>query len=794
MLHPLGPNQNPNGPSTWDQERSFSEVVDIDDLLGAIRRQWRVIALCVVAGLVLGIAYAVSAVPLFTAGTDILVDQSNAKLVEQLSEVGAPEASAPEIISQLEVLQSDNVILAVVDALELTKNALFMRVEGSLTDLLKSKLRGDSWPAVWTRSALSVIPGFSSWLEPAHAPPSQEEIRLDAMRRLQSNLSVSRVGDSFVLNVSFTSEDPALAATIANAVAEAYLADQLASKFGATQGAGAWFEQRVADMRRKTVDANAAVQRYRTEHGLFGSDDELLTDKQLSEVSSQLILAQADTAETEAKLGRIKAIIDSGQADALVSDALESSVIDDLRTRYLNASRLAAEVTASFGPDHAQAIKLRAEMQGYERQINEELRRIYESYKSDYEVAKSREDSLRSNLATATGMSAAANQMLAELSELELSAESYNKQYQALLERHEAALAQHSFPITEARIITPATVPPKSSYPKLKVVLALAGALGLAVGAAAGSYREIRDRSFRTGDQVRDDLRLDFFGFTPALARRDLARSRIVRSHDPRTVASTPSFAITHPLSTFSETLRSVKVAADIALNRKRPVIIGVVSILPGEGKSTIATNFAELLASQGSRTLLIDGDLRNPGLTRTLARHASVGLVECIGSELPVNDALLFNPASNLAVLPAVMTHRLPHTSEMLASPGMANVLSQACSAFEHIVIDLPPIAALVDARAIAPRIDAFLLVIQWGKTARQLVRRTLDAEPGIAGKCLGVVLNRVNLRKLALYQTYEPKDYYFDNAPRTRGSKKKGALGLCAGKTRRRQVSERE
>jgi succinoglycan biosynthesis transport protein ExoP len=739
----------------WDQDRPLSEVVDVDKLHAAIRRQWRVVASCVVAAVAMGLAYIATAVPLYTADTEILIDQSSAKIVEELSQVGATEATAPELISQVEILSSDNLAFAVVDALDLSNNPKFMQDGESITGWIKKSLRGDGPVASRLRGILEAVPPIAEWLKPGD-PPTPAALRLAAMWRLQSGLQVDRAGDSFVLNISFTAKDPELAAKIVDAVADAYLSDQITSKYAASRRANSWFEQHLQETRQSLMEANVAVQRYRAERGLVGARGELLSDQQVSEVSTQLILAQADTAQAKARLDRIQAIMNSDAAEALVSDALESGVISELRTAYLNAARQASDIVSAFGDDHPNAVRLRGEMQEYQRQIREELGRIAESYRSEYEVAKSRQDSLRANLEAATGASFSANRMLAELTDLEQTAEAYSELYRILLQRQQQAMRQQSFPVSEARIISPAIVPKEASHPKSTIILALAGTLGMMLGVMIAGYRELTDSSFRNGDQVRDDLGLDFFGFTPAISKQ----RRFGRNKELQTVAERPRFiTAAHASPLFTDTLRGAKVALDIALDRKRPMIVGVTSVLPGEGKTTIATTFAELLVGQGTKTLLIDGDLRTLGLTSTLPDNAAAGLFECITENVSLGAAVLQDSRTKLAVLPASSRRQVPHAGEVLASPGMASVLAQAARSYEYVVIDLPPITSVVDVRAIAGSVDAFVLVVEWGSTPRRLVRAALQAEPLIAARCVGSVLNRLDLSKLSLYRPYASK-----------------------------------
>jgi succinoglycan biosynthesis transport protein ExoP len=221
-------------------------------------------------------------------------------------------------------------------------------------------------------------------------------------------------------------------------------------------------------------------------------------------------------------------------------------------------------------------------------------------------------------------------------------------------------------------------------------------------------------------------------------------------------------YSIDHPLSSFSETLRSIKVAADVALDNRKPKIIGVISVLPNEGKSTVSKNLASLLAHLGAKTLLIDADLRNPGLTRALAAHANVGILEAIGGDRPLHELLLSEPDSGLFFLPAVTRKRVQHTSEVLSSPGMRGMLTHAGGVFDYIIVDLPPLAPVVDVRAAASMFDAFVFVIEWGRTPRKMVQTMLASDDLVRRKCVGAVFNKVQLGKLNLYENYGSKDFY--------------------------------
>ena len=216
------------------------------------------------------------------------------------------------------------------------------------------------------------------------------------------------------------------------------------------------------------------------------------------------------------------------------------------------------------------------------------------------------------------------------------------------------------------------------------------------------------------------------------------------------------------PRSIFAETLRNAKLASDVMLQGRADRVIGVVSALPGEGKSTTAANFAALLASSGKRTLLIDADLRNPGLSRMLKSPPQTGLIEAALGEIPWASAVRVDPHTKLAILPVVLRDHLLHTSELLSSQGMMNLMESARKMFDYVVVDLAPLAPVIDAKAFAPQVDAFLLVAEWGATPTNLVRDILEQEPQINSRILGVILNKTDMSELSRYSDFGGTERY--------------------------------
>jgi succinoglycan biosynthesis transport protein ExoP len=744
-------------PLRYSASEAQRDMLDFDYLFAAARRRLPLFMACVLVAGVLGLGYIITAVPLYTAFTDVLIDERSPNNGDAAALTG-PGFDTTAVDSQVEVVRSGKIGMAVVESLQLHKDPRHMISDG---DILSHTIG-------FIRSTMRSL--FSS----QQAPLVDEETakKRNALSKLQQNLTVQRLARTHVFRISFFSSDRDLSMRVANAFAEAYLTDQLDSKYEATRRASSWLQERIEELRRAALSSDLAVQKFRVEHNLLAPRGVLVSDQQLSELNSQLILARAASAQAEARYRRIRAILDAGQTDAAVSEALDNTVINKLRSSYLDASKKEAEFSKQVGPEHIQTVRLRGELREYERLIFDELKRIAESYESDFQVAKAREQNLNESLSGAAGVSAGANVTLVTLRQLEREAETYRNLHQTFLQRYQEAVQRQSFPIMEARVITPASMPLEASHPRVPLVLVLSLMIGGVVGVSMGSLFEFRDRAFRTGDQVRAELGLEFLGMLPRVQAKRLRRFRwrnwrrmlSTNRRPPRQVELSSSLmrhVLDSPLSQFAETLRSAKVAVDLTL-MKRPKLIGVVSVLPGEGKTTVAMNLASLVAHQGATVLLIDGDMRKPGLTRSVAPRSKAGLVEALLDNRSLDELYITEPESKLTILPSGGSRRVTHTSELLSSAAMAQLLRTVQKNFDYVIIDLPPMGVVVDVRAASPMLESFVLVTEWGRTMRKAVRSTLASEQGVREKCVGVILNKVEGSKLRRYESFGSIEYY--------------------------------
>jgi succinoglycan biosynthesis transport protein ExoP len=335
------------------------------------------------------------------------------------------------------------------------------------------------------------------------------------------------------------------------------------------------------------------------------------------------------------------------------------------------------------------------------------------------------------------------------------------------VQRFVEATQQQNVTNTEARVIT-AAVNAQKVHPRPALVLTLGTVLGLMAGVGAAYARDRLDKVFRTPKQVEQALGVECLGILPAVE----PRAGQPRRHEPsalelaqRTIAQDLGISrqvILTPFSRFTETIRGIKVAADTTATNRDVSVVGLVSAVPAEGKSTISANLAQLAAHGGSRALLIDGDLRNPSTTKTMAPHATAGILELLQGDRELADVVWRDPITGLDFLPAVLTTPIAHTSELLASRAMAQIIATAREQYDYIVIDFPPLAPVVDAKAASHLVDAFILVIEWGQTSPEIIAEALGAAEVVQSKLIGAVLNRANPSALKKIEAYKGKNYH--------------------------------
>jgi succinoglycan biosynthesis transport protein ExoP len=725
-----------------------------------IRRQLLLIVSFALIGTICGVIYLKVAPPVYTAQAVIYFDRGNRPFVQSTlqstvqSAVQSTLEEAPFDISffesQMRMLQSDAVALRVVRKLDLAKDPEFTQSSAGLAESLRNYL--------------------SSFFS-TEVPKSESELEQRAADALVTKTDAKRIGATFFIEISFHSHNPRRAAQIANAIAEAYIAEQMESKYETARHANEWLRQRLEELRRQAAADEQAVNDYKSKNQIVNAGGSLIGEQALTALNTELVNARAKTSETLARLERIEGILRTGSPDAMdatVSDALSSPIITKLREEYLSLVNMEADYSQRYGKDHLATVYIRNKIHNTLASISSELRRLAETSKSEYLIAKKRQEDIERELASAVSQSQATNRAQVTLRDLENAAQSSRSLHKLFQERLLESTQQQSFLFNEARLIEPATAPSQKKSPKTIMVLPLSLLGGMVLGGGLGLLREVLDRVFRSGKQVEDVLHVPCVALVPllgedskpALADQESqiaargARSIAYRSAALRTVVNAP-------LSCFAESVRSIKLAADLNGKKGCDVTIGITSSLPNEGKSTVAVALAQVFAQAGRRVLLADCDLRNPTLSRMLAPAATTGLVEVLSGECSLSEAIWTDHATNMAFLPVIIKPPLVDTGEILTSDSTERLFSQLRQSYDYIITDLPPILPVTDVRAAAHLIDFYFLVVEWGRTNIDLVQRALNTANGVYEKLAGVVLNKTNMDHIRHYDSYHYRYY---------------------------------
>jgi len=727
-----------------DSDSGTVSMLQIRDFLG---RQWRLIALVTGLAIMVGAIYIAISPSKFTAQVDMVIDTKRANWTQtEMASENRPVEDA-SVDSEIETTKSERVASLVISRLHLIEDPEFIKAGSSLKRQIFSLLR----------------------LTEESEQLSKDQLMRRVLSTLKDNLGVVRLGRSYIEQISYTSLDRDKAASIANAFADAYIEDQLQAKFEATRRASAWLEQRIGELRQQASDAYRTVQDFKSENSIIiGVDGKLASEIELDQLGIALAKARADTSQAKARLDRISRVMEQrtdkeslGIPDPVVTDALSNPVITRLRQQFLDDQNKESEWTARYGSDHQAARNLRGEMAALQRAIWDEISRIAESYKSELQIAKSQEEAIDKRMTEVFKNSAATRQSQVHLRELETAANSYRGIYETFLSRFTQSVQQQSFPSTEARVVTAASPPLSPSSPKIALTLALATLCGLGLGLMSAVAREQLNRRIHTRAEIEKLLGINCLAILPAFKQK---KTRLRKLGAAQNSVAFRQISEVAPFSETAEALRYIKVAID--LHPTGGNVIGIVSALPGEGKTTVAASLAAFVAKSGARTLLIDADLRNPSMTRTLGYPNASGLLNMVAEKSQLDDLVITDSKFKFDFLPSSTKTKTLNSSDILNSTAVKDMLRAAKSDYDYVLVDLPPILPVVDVRAAAHLFDAFVLVVEWGGTSTDEILKAVKVSRVLSDRLLGVVLNKADVAVMRRFEGYSDRSYsYYTN-----------------------------
>jgi len=567
--------------------------------------------------------------------------------------------------------------------------------------------------------------------------------------KLLAGLSVSRTGETLIVNIRYTATDREYAAQAANAFADVFVLEQIAASRNFSTMGQQWIKSKIESLSQKMKSLQSDILTYRTKHNLHKSGDSFVDDSQLFEVNRQLGEARAESAQAQAEYEHSKAVVASKNAEAAVAQAFDNEVINSIRTDYLAVKKKRATLLTRLGSDHTLTKKTEKEISDYRDIIIDEMKRMLQIHLANFEVAKAQEKALENSLKGILGKTTSKGEFYNTLFQLEQEAENSKALYSSYLEKLATLDQQASLEITESRVITEAQPPGSPSHPNVPVLLAIALFMGLGTSTVLILYLDSNDDTIRDAADLNRDLGIDFFGHFPAIKNlpsqleADQYLTRDFRINNPLFSRSTTS-----PLSMFAETCRRASSGIERQTTTS-PCKIGIISTSPNEGKSTTALNLAMLLAKQQKRCLLVDTDLRNPTFLQPDFNEPVIGIGSVLNSTSSLEDAVLKERSTGLHVLTAVHAN-LEEGLNNLTHRGLSLLMSLCQDQYDYVIFDLPPLSATADAMHFAPIVDGYLLVTEWGKTKKSRLMEQLHDSGIPSTKLFGAIINKSSIVSL--------------------------------------------
>lgn len=578
-------------------------------------------------------------------------------------------------------------------------------------------------------------------------------------------LSVRRVPNSRLIEVKFEAEDPQLAAQIVNTHLQNYIEQNFRSKYDATIQASNWLSAELEELRIKVEKSEDARLAYERANQIWQIDEKQdITTQKLSDLSKAVTDAQTDLADKEA-LYRMAA---AGNVDAL-PQSQSNAVLQDLLKKKSDLDEAYADAINLYGPNFPKVQRLDAQRTQVAADLKNAQQTLLESVKQQYETSKSRVELLQQQLDEQKAEANDLAEKLVQYNILQHDAESNKQLYDGLLQKLKEAGITAGLRSSNIRVVDPALVPASPSRPQKARNILLAFLVGLVGGVGLALFREYLDNTVKSPDDIENLTGLPSLAVVPALpgpATNYNRLSRLAREAAPL-ASSGPRVELlsyVQPKSQISEAFRALRTSLLLSQAEHPPQVILVTSALPREGKTTAAVNLAVTLAQLGDRTLLLDSDLRKPGIRRALnlTTGKDAGLSSYLAGVSSLDEVCISHPAINNLV--ALTTGPIPPSpADLLSSHRMSEAITELRRRFKFVVIDSPPVMAATDAVILSAQTDGVLLVVRSGETPKEAFTRTRDLLAAVKSRLLGVVLNAVDSSAPDYYYSYRYYPYAY-------------------------------
>jgi capsular exopolysaccharide synthesis family protein len=579
------------------------------------------------------------------------------------------------------------------------------------------------------------------------------------------SLTVQRVPNSQLLDVTFSANDPQLAARVVNAHINNFIEQNYRSKFEAATQASNWLSSQLDEMKVKVEDSEDARITYERENQIWTVDqNQDMSTEKLGEIEKELTSAQADRISKEA----VYQLAQTGNYEAIPA-VRESVVVQDIEKQQSELNSQYAAALAQFGPKYPQVVRLEAQIKQMDDMVAHEKQNIVNQVEAEYRGARQREMLLQQALDEQKVETNQTAEKLVQYNILKREAEANKQLYDDIQQKLKEAGIQAGLRSSNIRVVDPALVPSGASKPQKTRNIALGFLVGLVGGVGLALLREYLDNTVKTPDDIESLARLPSLAVVPAFATGNGHRhghfSKILKPPVAIGREGRVELVSHHmPQSQMSEAFRALRTSLLLSQADHPPQVILMTSALPREGKTTAAVNLAVTLAQLGDKTLLVDADLRKPGINRALSlvdgKHA--GLSSYLAGVSSLDLITVPHPAiTNLAAIPTGPIP--PNPADLLSSRRLSELIQDLRQRYKFVVIDSPPIMAATDAVILSVQVDGVLLVVRSNETPKEAFTRTRDLLTSVKSRILGVVLNAVDASAPDYYYSYRYYPYSY-------------------------------
>ena len=612
---------------------------------------------------------------------------------------------------------------------------------------------------------LGQYPEFGGPSGPLAQAHGGAEARPAILGAFLGRLSVKRVPNSRLVEVQFESGSPELAARIANGHVHNYIEQNFRSKYDATTQASGFLSQELEELRIKVEKSEDARVAYERQNQIWQIDEKQnITTQTLGDLNKAVTEAQTGMAASEA----LYRMATSGNVD-LLPEVRNSPVIQDLTKRKSTLDDSYTQALEQYGPNFPKVQRIAEQKKEVEAELARAQNIMVGSIEEDYNTARQHLGLLQEALERQKAESNQLAEKLVQFHILEHDAESNKQLYDGLLQKLKEAGITAGLRSSNIRVVDPALIPSAPAGPQraknilMSILVGLVGGIGLAL------FREYLDNTVKSPDDIESLVGLPSLAVVPAQPSSNGHHSKWPQlKHKTATQSvSGPrveTLSHTQPKSQISEAFRALRTSLLLSQADHPPQVILVTSALPREGKTTAAVNLAVTLAQLGDRTLLLDSDMRKPGIRRALNLLSGneKGLSSYLAGVTNLDEIVVPHPV--ISNLETITTGPVPPSpADLLSSRRMREAISELRLRFKFIVIDSPPVMAATDAVIVSSLTDGVLLVARSGETPKEAFTRTRDLLGAVKCRILGVVLNAVDSSAPDYYYSYRYYPYAY-------------------------------